>query len=251
MKSFIALTVYTFRKLMNRRRAIGMMLLSAVPAGIVALVGRRASGSNDVFHTMAIGVLMGVVLPVIGVVNASSALGDERRDHTLPYLSLKPVARSVLVGATLAGAVAATLLIGAVGVGTLWVAGGAVSGDWGIGVGPALGLLVIAFAYGAVFLPVGFTFKRSTLIGLLYVFFWEAVLASAVASLAASSLWRIGLQAYAATLDTLPREFSESLGNVAPSIGGAFLKAGILVVVSIALTTWMLRTRDHVVGDGG
>jgi len=249
MRSFITIANYTFRKLMNRKRAMGMMLLSAVPAAIVALVGRR-SGSDEVFHSMAIAVSLAIILPLIGIVNASSALGDERRDHTLPYLSLKPVARSVLAAGVLAGAVAATLVIGAVGAGTLWIAGGAVSGDWGIGVGPALGLLLVSLGYGAVFLPVGFMFKRSTLIGLLYVFFWEAILASAVTSLAASSLWRIGLQAYAATLDTLPRGFTESLGNLTPSVGSAFVKVGVLVVVSIALTTWLLRARDHVVGDG-
>jgi ABC-2 type transport system permease protein len=234
---------------MNRKRVIGLILLTAVPAAIVGLVGRRAADSTEVFHGMAVGVLMAVVLPVIGIVNSSSALGDERRDHTLPYLSLKPVARSLLVSAALAGAVGATLTIGAVGVGALWVAGGLVSGDWSIGAGPAIGLVVIALGYGAVFMPVGFLFKRSTLIGLLYVFFWEAVLASAVTSLAASSLWRIGLQAYAATLDTLPRELTDSLGNVSPSVGSAFLKVGVLVVVSVGLTTWLLRVRDHVVGS--
>jgi ABC-type transport system involved in multi-copper enzyme maturation permease subunit len=250
MRSFLAITTYTFRKLMNRKRAIGLMLLSVVPAAIVGLVGPRASDSTEVFHGMAVGVLMAVVLPVIGIVNAAGALGDERRDHTLPYLSIKPVARSLLVGAALAGAVGATLLIGTVGVGTLWIAGGLVSGEWTVGAGPAIGLVVIAFGYGSVFLPVGFLFKRATLIGLLYVFFWEAILASAVTSLAASSLWRIGLQAYAATLDTLPAEFTDSLGNVSPSIGSAFLKVGVLIVLSVALSTWLLRVRDHVVGDG-
>jgi ABC-2 type transport system permease protein len=250
MRSFLAIATYTLRKLMNRKRAIGLMLLSAVPALIVGLVGHRGSDSMEVFHGMAVGVLMAVVLPVIGIVNASAALGDERRDHTLPYLSVKPVARSLIVGAALTGAIAATLVIGAVGVGTLWVAGGLVSGGWAIGAGPALGLVVIAFGYGAVFVPVGFLFKRATLIGLLYVFFWEAILASAVTSLAASSLWRIGLQAYAATLDTLPSEFTDSLGNVSPSIGGAFLKVAVLVVLSVVLSTWLLRTRDHVVGGG-
>jgi hypothetical protein len=107
---------------------------------------------------------------------------------------------------------------------------------------------VIAFGYGAVFLPVGFLFKRATLIGLLYVFFWEAILASAVTSLAASSLWRIGLQAYAATLDTLPRELVDSLGNVSPSVASAFLKVGVLIVLSVAFSTWLLHVRDHVVG---
>jgi ABC-type transport system involved in multi-copper enzyme maturation permease subunit len=250
MRSYTAIGIYTFRKLMNRKRVIGLVLLTVLPALIIVLVGRRAGDPVAMVHGLAVGVLMAVVLPVIALVNATGALGDERRDHTLAYLTLKPVARWVLVAAALTGSVVATLLIGVVGVGALWLSGGWVTGTWSIGVAPLTGLAVIALGYGAVFVPVGFIFKRATLIGLVYVFFWEAILASAVTTLAASSLWRIGLSAYLAVLTEPPRDLVDQLGNVPPSVGGAFVKVGILVVLSVVATMWLLRTRDHVVGGG-
>lgn len=248
MSSFVAIGVYTFRKLMNRRRVIGLVLLTILPALIIVLVGRRAGHPEEMFHGLTVGVLMAVVFPVIALVNAVSALGDERRDHTLPYLSLKPTPRWVLAASTLAGSTGATLITGAVGIAALWLAGGWVTGTWSIGIAPLTGLVAIALGYGAVFVPVGFIFKRATLIGLVYVFFWEAILASAVTTLAASSLWRIGLSAYLALLEAPSKDLLSQLGNVPPSVGVSFIKVGVLVVLSIVFTMWLLRTRDHVVG---
>jgi ABC-type transport system involved in multi-copper enzyme maturation permease subunit len=248
MRPFSAVTVYTFRKLMNRRRVIGLVLLTALPALIILLVGRRAGSPEGMFHGLTTGVLMAVALPVIALVNSTGALGDERRDHTLPYLTVKPLPRSLIAGGMLVGSVGATLAIGVVGVAALWLAGGWVTGSWGIGVAPLVGLTVIALAYGAVFVPVGFIFKRATLIGLVYIFFWEAILASAVTTLAASSLWRIGLAAYLGVLAQPGSELVQQLGTVEPSVGWSFVKAGVLMVLSLGAITWLLRSRDHVAG---
>ncbi|HZJ47593.1 MAG TPA: hypothetical protein VFD97_00990, partial [Acidimicrobiia bacterium] len=108
-------------------------------------------------------------------------------------------------------------------------------------------LTVSALSYGAVFIPIGYLFRRGTLIGLVYVFFWEAIMASAVATLASSSLWRIGLAAYLGLLAGPAQEFVDLLGPVQPGVGGAFVKAAVLTVLSLVVTTWLLRSRDQVV----
>ncbi len=61
---------------------------------------------------------------------------------------------------------------------------------------------------------------------------------------AASSIWRIGLTAYADLNDGLPRGVDDLLANLAPGVGGALAKALVLAAVSIGVTTWLLRKRD-------
>ncbi|GBD84172.1 hypothetical protein BMS3Abin02_00561 [bacterium BMS3Abin02] len=247
MKAFLAIGVFTLRKLMGRRRVTGLLLLTVLPAIIVALVGKSAGDPEQLTRGLTVGVLLAVAIPVVALVNSSAALGDQRREHLLPYMTLKPLPRSVIVGAVLAGSVLATLAIGGAGVAALWLAGGWVTGSWTVGWPAAVALIVSALSYGAVFIPVGYLFRRGTLIGLIYIFFWEAILASAVPTLATSSLWRIGLAAYLGLLAEPAKEFVDLLGTVQPGVGGAFVKAGVLVVVSVLLTTWLLRSRDQVI----
>ncbi|NIA24448.1 MAG: hypothetical protein GWP04_02645 [Gammaproteobacteria bacterium] len=246
MKAFSAISVFTFRRLMGRRRVTGLLFLTVLPAIIVALIGRDAGDPEHVTQGLTVGVLLAVAIPVVALVNSTAALGDQRREHLLPYLTLKPLPRSVIVGAAFVGSVVATLGIGGAGVAALWLAGGWVTGSWGIGWPAAVALTVSALSYGAVFIPVGYLFRRGTLIGLIYIFFWEAILASAVTTVAASSLWRIGLSAYLGLPAESAEEFVRMLGTVQPGVGGAFIKAGVLAVASVVLTTWLLRSRDQV-----
>jgi len=246
MKVFSAICVVTLRGLMSRRRVTGLLLLTVLPAIIVALVGKGAGDPEQLTRGLTVGVLLAVAIPVVALVNSSAALGDQRREHLLPFLTLKPIPRSVIAGAAFAGSVVATLGIGGVGVAALWLAGGWVTGSWSIGLPAAVALVVSALSYGAVFIPVGYLFRRGTLIGLIYLFFWEAILASAVTTLAASSLWRIGLSAYLGLVAEPAQEFVDLLGTVQAGVGGAFVKAGVLVVISLVLTTWLLRSRDQV-----
>ena len=248
MKALLTIALFAFRKLMNRRRVVGLMILVLVPAGAIAMAGPGAGNPEAAFHGMTVGVFLAIVLPVVSLVNATTALGDERRDHTLGYLTLKPVSRAAIAAGLLIGATAATFLIAGVGVAALWVVGGWVTGDWTLGAFVLVATGVETIAYGAVFVPIGFAFRRATLIGLVYVFFWEAVLATAVTSIAASSLWRIGLAAYLGMIEDPGGGLLDQLGSIEPNLGTALIKAAVLAILSIMATTWFLRTRDHVVG---
>ncbi len=247
MRAFAAIAAFTFRKLMNRRRVLGLSSLTLLPAIIVALVGRNAGDAEQLAQGLMVGVLLAVAIPVVALVNSSAALGDERREHLLPYLTLKPVPRVLIVAAAFVGSVASTLVIGGTGVVALWLASGWASGSWSLGWPAIVALIATGVSYGAVFIPVGYLFRRGTLIGLIYVFFWEAILASAVTTLASSSLWRIGLAAYLGMLADPADEFLDLLGSVQPGVGGSLVKAGVLAVLSLVVTTWLVRSRDQVV----
>lgn len=246
MRTFSVIASYTLRKLMRRRRVIGLSLLMVLPAIIIAAVGKNAGDPEQLSEGLTVAVLLAVAIPVVALVNASAALGDDRREHLLPFLTLKPVPRSVIVVAALAGSMVATLALGGVGIVALWLATGVVAGVWVIWPA-AVALVILTLAYTTVFVPISYVFRRGTLIGLIYIFLWEAVLASAVTTLAASSLWRIGLAAYLGLLESPVEEMLDLLGTVEPDVGVAFAKVGVLVVLSLATTTWLLRSRDQVV----
>ena len=99
-----------------------------------------------------------------------------------------------------------------------------------------------AIGYGTIFVPIGLLTRRATVIGLIYLFLWEASFANAVGALAPTSLSHIALQAY---VDLTPdMGAAEALGALDPGLGKALVKMAVVAVVSLAFTTWALRKRD-------
>ena len=245
MNAQLAILTVALRRLVTRKRIIGLILFASVPALVVLVASTGDRGPDqlaNLYHDTTFGILLAVALPVVAIVNATAALGDERRSHTMPFLVLKPIPRWAIALPATAASVGATLAVAIVGVGLGWLAGGYATGTWDIGAGPAVGALVTAIGYGTVFVPIGLLTRRATVIGLIYLFLWEASFANAVGALAPTSLNHIALSAYA---DLAPDiSAAEALGSLEPGIGGAVTKVAILAVISLAATTWALRRRD-------
>jgi ABC-type transport system involved in multi-copper enzyme maturation permease subunit len=245
MNAQLAIMSVTLRRLITRKRIIGLVLFASVPALVVLFASTGDRGPDrlaNLYHDTTFGILLAVALPVIAIVNASSALGDERRSHTMPFLALKPVPRWTIALSTTIASVGATLSVAVVGVGLGWLAAGAATGAWDIGFGPAVGALVVALAYGTIFVPIGLLTRRATVIGLVYLFLWEASFANAVGALAPTSLNHIALSAY---VDLAPGiSPAEALGTLEPGAGKALTKVAIVALVSLTFTTWALRKRD-------
>lgn len=245
MNTGLAIVRVTLRRLITRKRMIGFILFASIPAVVVLFASTGDRGPErlaSLYHDTTYGILIAVALPVIAIVNATGALGDERRSHTMPFLALKPIPRWHIAAATTLASVGATLAVAIVGVGLGWLAAGSATADWGIGAGPAVGALVVAIGYGTLFVPIGLLTRRATVIGLIYLFLWESSFANAVAALAPTSLNHIALSAY---VDLAPGiSPAEALGTLEPGVGKALLKMAVVAVVSLAFTTWSLRTRD-------
>ena len=245
MNAQLAIIRVTLRRLITRKRMIGFILFASIPALVVlfASTGDRGPESlAELYHNTTFAILLAVALPVIAIVNATGALGDERRSHTMPFLALKPIPRWAIALSTTIASVGATLAVALVGIGLGWLAAGSATGDWGIGRGPALAALITAIGYGTLFVPIGLLTRRATVIGLIYLFLWESSFANAVAALAPTSLGHIALQAYADLTPGL--DFVDSLGSLEPDAGKALLKVLVVALVSLAFTTWALRKRD-------
>ena len=187
-------------------------------------------------------------IPITTLILASSALGEERRDKTLTFLVLRPISRFQIA---LAKAIAAAIVsigfatLGALALSLTWLA---VGGTFDIFPSILLGAAVSCVMYSSVFLLLGSVAQRATLVGLIYILFFETVVVDELPRLATASLWRISL---GATLDTMPshfpaRAFLAALGNWVPSVGSALIVASTVAVITVGLSTLLLHRTDAV-----
>jgi ABC-2 type transport system permease protein len=243
-----AVVEVTLRQILSGRRLLGLGALSLVPAVVMWLVadGLSPSASFTRFNEAPIAILFLIVLPVVSIVLGASALGDERRNHTMPFLVLRPMRRSTIVGAKLAAAWVGTLLVVLPGGIALAAVLGVRAGMWDTFIPVAAGICVTAACFTAVFTVLGLVTERAVLIGLIYLFVWESGVSSIAPSLANASLFRIGLSAYAGLRPEARELLDQPLGVIAAGAGGAAAKAAVIVVVLIAAGWWLLTRRDTV-----
>jgi ABC-2 type transport system permease protein len=250
MTPFLAIVRVTVRQLTGRARLLGFGLLSLVPALLLAAASRSAvrEALDLELGVLLVVPLFALVIPVTTLILASSALGEERGDRTLSFLLLRPISRVQIVAAkTLAAAVTATgfALLATLALCLVWMALGG-----GLDVFPAvaLGATLACVMYSGVFVLVGNLLARATLVGMLYVLFFEYVIVEELPRLAGGSLWRIGL---GATLSTMPSHFPArallgAMGTWVPSVGSALIVASVIAIVTVAICSVLLKRMDAV-----
>lgn len=250
MTPILAIIRVTVRQLAGRSRLLGFGLLNLVPAALLAAASRSA---HPTAIDLELGVLLVVpffalVIPTTSLILASSALGEERRDKTLSFLLLRPISRlEIVIAKTAAAALVSTgfAAIGALGLSlTWWAVGGSIDVLLPILAGAAVACVL----YSAVFVVVGNVLAKATLVGLIYVLFFETVMVDELPRLAGASLWRIGL---GATLETMPAHFPArallaALGEWVPSLGSALIVMTTIVVLAVASCTVLLKQTDAI-----
>lgn len=246
MTAFSAMVRTGFRQLLASRRVILMALIALLPAIVLLVLGRSASGAalfRD-FHEGPIGILFLFVLPLTSLMMGSSALGDERRDGTLSFLVLRPRRREMIVSAKLLAAWSAAWLVIGGGGAVASVVLGLDGGGWSTLLPIVVATGISTLAYVAVFLLVGYLTRWAMLIGAGFLFFWEVGITSAADSLANVSLFRIGLTAYAAMVPESESLLREPLAALQPGTWGAIAKVVVIAGVMVVATAWLLRHRD-------
>lgn len=131
-------------------------------------------------------VLMGFVLPLFALTYASGAFGTERESRSLVWLMTRPIPRGGIYLAKFLGTLPWCLAFGLGGFAAVCAAGGppgreALARYW-----PAAAAGTVALA--ALFHLVGAVFRRPVVVGLVYVFFFETVVAALPGSLKLLSL---------------------------------------------------------------
>ncbi|MEW1658357.1 ABC transporter permease subunit [Streptomyces sp. NPDC093707] len=168
----------TYRALLGRRRAL---ILFALPALLVAIavIVRALTGADDATAGGILGgFALGTMVPLIGVIAGTGAIGPEIDDGSVIYLLAKPVRRSTIIVTKLLVAIGVTAVFSAIPV---LVAGFVLNGNsQQIAVAYAVAAAVASVAYSALFLLFGTLTRHAVVFGLVYALVWEAFVGSVV-----------------------------------------------------------------------
>jgi ABC-2 type transport system permease protein len=185
----------TARTILGRRRAL---LLLALPVVLLVLsVIARAAVDADSRNEVTVGILgafaLATLVPLLGLIAGTGAIGPEIDDGSIVYLLAKPVNRHSIVVSKLLVAIAVVSAFGAVPV---LVAGLVLDGTTDrLWLGYGLGALVAGVAYSALFLLLAVLTRNAVVVGLIYALVWESVIGSFVPGAQALSIqqWSLAI----------------------------------------------------------
>jgi ABC-2 type transport system permease protein len=235
MTAVLALTV---RQLLGSRRVWLVLALVSLPllAAAVFHLAESTSTPAEFADQVTRRLLASAILPLVLLLLGTASFGNELSDRTLVYLTTKPLRRASIVLPKLA----APFLVGGLpvalsGAVAVAVIGGGTRGALATGVGLAAG----AAAYAAVFTWAGLATRHALVIGLVYVFVWEAVLAAYLDGVRYLSVRRFALAVVQGIDDTRLQGLGDS-----PSGRAGGLLVGVLVAVFALLAVRRLRRLD-------
>jgi ABC-2 type transport system permease protein len=231
----LPVTTLTVRQFTGGRTARLVLALSLIPALFAAIYVARPwevtpnEFATDLFRELIVPTL----LPIVVLLPATAAFGNELEDGTLPYLLMKPVSRLRLVLGKYAAVLLVTIpaLLAGLAVTTLIAAQAPGAGDLGrILVAMAAASAAAAALLGAVFLLVSLVIPRALLAGMIYIFAWESLLGRFLPGVRAISSREHALQVFDGILDD---DFAMA--------SNAALTMLVVAVVCLLLAVWRLR----------
>jgi ABC-2 type transport system permease protein len=236
----------TLRTVAAPRRAVPLVILTVLTLGLSALVGFVEERTPDSSAGHLNILVLGVIVPLVGLVIGTAALGPSIEDGSIVYFLAKPLPRRV-VGFSAVAACAGLALAVAVPV---TVASGFLLGgtsDDAVRVMLAFTLVVAAavLAYTTVFALLSAMTRNGVMYGLIYALVWESTIAGFVPGARAASVrqWALSLGEWALGRDLATR--LEVDAAVRPLVGG------ILLLVTIVASLWLLARRLDRVRVGG
>ena len=246
MKPLTSLMMMSLRQALPLRRTVILVLIQLIPALVYLLStqNRTAAAALESFVAVGAAMLLGLAVPVVAIVLGAGALGAERRDETLSFIALRPIPRIVLAGVKTLAAIIAGTAIGWVGALALGFAHVAQHGGPSLIGGMGFAVFITTSLYTSVLVPLGFLTDRAVLIAMVYLFVFEGGVISALPALATISPWRIGLSAFGAVVSDPPPILDDLIGSLTPSAVAPLVATVAVFLVSVALTTVMLRQRD-------
>lgn len=233
-----AIFTVTVRQLAGSKRLWLVLALVALPVlgAVLYHVGDSTNTPAGFADGLIGSLIISGILPLVMLLLATSAFGNELDDRTLGYLVLKPLARwKIVLPKAVAPIVVGGLPVAASGL----VASALIEQEaWGaIAVG--LGLLAGAAAYTGVFTWLSLATRHSIVVGLVYVFVWEASLAAYLDGVRFLSVRRYTLALIRALDDERLRTVDVGLGARAAAVGVA-----VAIVVSTLLAVRRLSRMD-------
>lgn len=205
----------TARTLLGRRRAAVLVLLPAALLGTAVIVRLVAGVDLTVGNHVLAVFALSTVVPLLGLIAGTGAIGPEIDDGSIVYLLTKPLNRMVIAvtkyavatGTMLVFATVPTLVAGLVLLG----------GSENLAIGYAAASLVAGLAYGALFLALAVASRNAVVLGLGYALVWESLIGSYVPGAKALSVqqWARAVAGAIAGDDRVPSAVSLTTGIVA------------------------------------
>ncbi len=162
-------------------------LLLSVPQAVLASSDFRHGWGFMTFSRWVVHIIfLGFVLPLFTLSYASSAFGTDRESRSLVWLMTRPIPRGGIYLAKFLGTLPWCMLFGMGGFVALCLAGGDYGREAFARYWPAAAMATLTFA--ALFHLIGALFRRPVVVGLVYVFFFEAIVAALPGSLKLLSL---------------------------------------------------------------
>ncbi len=181
------------------------------------------------------------LLPLIVLVLATSAFGNEVEDRTLPFLTLKPVSRSRIVIEKLAGSVMVSGPIVVLGLTMAYLL--VMQGDSGEHLRLLFAMIVAALVatitYSSIFMLVSLLISRALVAALIYLFVWESILGRFVPGLRYVSIRHFVGSIFAALTDDPDFALENAIG-----LSGSLATLAIASVIAVVLATWRLRAMN-------
>ena len=163
----------TVRNGLGARRTTVLIILPLVLIGLAITVRALVGFDQDATEGVIVGLGLTVVLPLVALICATSVLAAEVDDGSIVYLLAKPIPRHTIVVSKYLVAVTATTLFTVL---PIMLAAAIMTGELRGAVGYAIGSLLGAVAYSAIFLLLSVVTRHAVATGLVYVLIWEGTL---------------------------------------------------------------------------
>ncbi|MEE1939615.1 ABC transporter permease subunit [Streptomyces sp. TRM 70361] len=216
----------TYRALLGRRRALILFILPALLL-VIAVAVRLLVGADDETTVNVLGgFALATMVPLIGVVAGTGAIGPEIDDGSIVYLLAKPVKRPTIILTKLVVAVAVTMAFSGI---PMLIAGFVLNGNsQQIAVAFTVAAVVASIAYSAVFLLLGTVSRNAVVFGLIYALIWESLFGNLVPGARTLSIqqWALALAEKTAAPDV----------GITSDVG--LVTAAILLAVVTVAGTW-------------
>ena len=185
-----ALFKLSMRQFLRGRRALVVLALSLLPAGLALLVrsldegpSRNGPPKSEIEFVFLFNMIPHALLPLAALLYGSGLILDEQEDQTLTYLLIRPIPKWGLYVAKFLAAVCMSALLLAVLVIVTFVATYAFAPEWN-DVFPykmlaTIGVMSLSMtAYVGLFGAISLLVKRSLIVGIIYIGMVEGLLST-------------------------------------------------------------------------
>lgn len=239
----LTITWLSIRQFLRSKSLIVVLGIALLPSLLAVLLRLQSFTSvhdlrgffaNNLYR----GMFVSTLLPLGTLILATSALGDEIDDRTLQYLYLKPISRLRIVLEKSIAVVVVLIPLLWLGIAVTWfiLAFGNVDTMRDLLTPALLSSLVAIVGFGAIFMLISMLIQRALLVGVFYVFVWEASLSQWLPGIRA-----ISVRHYTESLFVrLADDRSIRLSQVSAEIT-VYLTTATIAIVCVALATWRLH----------